>query len=257
MIARNIKLEVRLIDDLLDITKIAKNKLMLHEKPVDIHNEINHTLSLVDHDVLSKNLKIITNFDAKNMYINGDPARIQQIFWNIIKNSVKFSGKGSPIVIRTFNDSTTSICIEIADQGIGIEPGLTAKIFDAFEQVDTAVTKTYGGLGIGLSITKGLVVLHHGTISAFSEGKNKGTTFRIVFPIIPTPSGSISNSLLSKSLTESDVEPKTILLVEDNKSTLLVMTRMIKRLGHKVITAMSIKEGKLKNIDKKQKKIRK
>ena len=251
MIARNIKLEVRLIDDLLDITKIAKNKLMLHEKPVDIHNEINHTLSLVDHDVLSKNLKIITNFDAKNMYINGDPARIQQIFWNIIKNSVKFSKKESPIFIRTFNDSTTSITIEISDKGIGIEPSLTSKIFEAFEQTDSSVTRKYGGLGIGLSITKGLVVLHHGTISAFSEGKNKGATFKIVLPIIPIPlPENTPSSLFLNSLNDNIKESQTILLVEDNKSTLLVMTRMIKRLGHNVITAMSIKEGNMKILRK-------
>ena len=128
------------------------------------------------------------------------------------------------------------------DNGIGIEPGSIDKVFDAFEQADSNITRQFGGLGIGLSITKGLVLLHNGTITVTSEGRNKGSMFSVVLPVVQTP---IFKQVLPANTTETDGTPKKILLVEDNKSTLLVMNRMIKKLGHTVITAMSIKEGKV------------
>ena len=120
MISRNIKLEVQLIDDLLDITKLFKNKLVINEKPVDIHDELLHTIKLVGHDADSKNIKINIKLEAINVFINGDSARIQQIFWNIIKNAVKFTNIDGNIDIKTKNE-LNNITIEVKDSGIGFE----------------------------------------------------------------------------------------------------------------------------------------
>ena len=114
---------------------------------------------------------------AENDYVNGDPARLQQVFWNLIKNAVKFTPAGGTIVVETSNLSDDRIAIRTIDTGIGIDPRKSTKIFNAFEQGQSSITRKFGGLGLGLAISKAMVRAHGGTISVESGGLGKGATF--------------------------------------------------------------------------------
>src|SRR5881409_1464457 len=179
MIRRNVELEARLIDDLLDLTRISKGKVQLNFEVVDTHTLLQNALEICQPEIDRKHLTRSLNLAAKKVHMRADPARLQQIFWNLINNAVKFTPENGQITITTSNDSSEQLRVEIADTGLGIEPEALPKIFDAFEQGGRT---QLGGLGLGLAISKTLVEAHKGTITAQSAGRNKGATFTLVFP---------------------------------------------------------------------------
>src|SRR6202040_3024197 len=154
VIRRNVELEARLIDDLLDITRIAKGKLKLSLEPVSVHNVLQRALEICHEEISQKALKIELNLNAHDHFVQGDPARLQQVFWNLIKNSVKFTDEGGRISLATSNPQPGQIEIDVSDSGIGIEPDKVSKIFTAFEQGQSSITRKFGGLGLGLAISK-------------------------------------------------------------------------------------------------------
>lgn len=233
LIARNIQLEVKLIDDLLDVTKITKGKLVLDCHNTSIHSLIEHTLEILRPDMLEKKMGLRVNLDASECFVFGDSARLQQILWNIIKNSMKFTPSEGLIEIATRNERR-EIFVTITDNGIGIDQAVLPKIFNTFEQGDGKITHTFGGLGLGLSISQALAKLHLGQLTAYSEGKGKGATFTLSLPTIPTQPNDRQTSIKGPSTT-----PCKILLVEDNKPTLLVMNRLLSKMGHTVKTAVT------------------
>src|SRR4029077_10780055 len=154
VIRRNVELEARLIDDLLDVTRIAKGKLQLTLEVVDVHEILRRAHEICREEVTNKSIETKFQLDAEEVYVEGDPARLQQIFWNLIKNSVKFTPANGCITISTSNPRAEDIEIQVADTGIGIEPNKIGKIFNAFEQGQTSITRRFGGLGLGLAISK-------------------------------------------------------------------------------------------------------
>src|SRR5881409_2492113 len=179
MIRRNVELEARLIDDLLDLTRISKGKVQLNFEVVDTHTLLQNALEICQPEIDRKHLTRSLNLAAKKVHMRADPARLQQIFWNLINNAVKFTPENGQITITTSNDSSEQLRVEIADTGLGIEPTLLPKIFDAFEQGGRT---QLGGLGLGLAITKTLVEAHDGTITAESGGRDKGAKFALILP---------------------------------------------------------------------------
>src|SRR5881628_1790753 len=179
MIRRNVELEARLIDDLLDLTRISKGKVQLNFEVVDAHTLLQNALEICQADIDRKHLVLRLDLDAHKVYLQADPARLQQIFWNLIKNAVKFTPEGGQICVSTSNDAGDQLHVKVVDTGFGIEPESLPKIFDAFEQ---AGWTQFGGLGLGLAISKTLVDAHKGTITAESAGRNKGATFTLIFP---------------------------------------------------------------------------
>src|SRR6266851_9638271 len=165
LIRRNVELEARLIDDLLDLTRISKGKVQLSFEIVDAHTLLRNALEICQSEIEQKKLELRSEFAATKVYLQADPARLQQIFWNLIKNAVKFTPNGGQIRISTSNDSSDQLRVEIADSGLGVEPEALPKIFDAFEQGGRT---QLGGLGLGLAISKALVDAHKGTITAQS-----------------------------------------------------------------------------------------
>ena len=234
MIRRNVELEARLIDDLLDLTRISKGKIHLHLETVDAHAMLQSTLEICATDITAKNLSVQTQFAAKRCALHADPARLQQIFWNLIKNAVKFTAEGGELRISTSNSEDGELHVAVHDSGVGIAPELLSKIFDAFEQGERAKA---GGLGLGLAITKALVELHKGHIVAQSDGVGYGATFTACFPAagsapIAGAQGAPAPAAERRSLR--------VLLVEDHEDSNRSLTLLLRRRGHEVRSAHDV-----------------
>ena len=178
MIQRNIKVEARLIEDLLDLTRIARNKVELHLEQLDVHVALEHALKTCQADIDAKNLRLRLQLFAKKSLVVGDFARLQQVFWNLIKNAVKFTAEGGEILIQSYNKDG-QIVVEVSDTGVGIVPELLTRMFNPFEQGESDAVRQLGGLGLGLAISKATVDAHHGRLIARSEGKDQGATFAL------------------------------------------------------------------------------
>jgi two-component system, cell cycle sensor histidine kinase and response regulator CckA len=179
MVCRNVELEARLIDDLLDLTRIARGKLQLRLQPTDAHELIQHAIEIVRADVDCRHIQLSVTLEATSHQVNVDPPRMQQVFWNILRNACKFTADTGIISVRSHNSAPDSITLEITDTGIGIEPAFLEKIFAAFEQLEMRRE----GLGLGLAISKAIVEMHGGSIRAQSEGSGKGATFAVTLPV--------------------------------------------------------------------------
>jgi HAMP domain-containing protein/signal transduction histidine kinase/CheY-like chemotaxis protein len=237
MIRRNVELEARLIDDLLDLTRIDRGKVQLNFEVVDAHTLLHNALEICQAEIDRKHLAHSLKLGAQKVHMRADPARLQQIFWNLINNAVKFTPPNGQITITTTNDSGGKLRVEIADTGMGIEPEALPKIFDAFEQGGRT---QLGGLGLGLAISKTLVEAHKGTISAQSAGRNKGSTFTLVFPTCEKAEAQIAPVLSPKF---ADRQPMRILLVEDHEDTNRSLTNLLRRRGYHVQSALTFQSA--------------
>ncbi len=240
MIRRNVELEARLIDDLLDLTRISSGKLYLRCQAADAHASVRHALDVCRRDIDEKTLEVSLDLGAGDHVVWADPIRLQQVLWNLVSNAVKFTPPNGRIAIRTSNDAEGKLNVQIVDTGIGIEPEVLPRLFNAFEQGEQTITRRYGGLGLGLTIAKVLVEMHNGTITAESEGKDKGAAFTLRFD--PLPAGAAGTH--APAVPPQGQPPRRtvrILLVEDDPSTLQVMSRLLASLGHQVQTATGVK----------------
>lgn len=187
MIAKNVELEARLIDDLLDLTRITRGKLSFEMRPVDAHELLREAMVMVKADLTEKKLTLALKLDAQDHSVMGDDVRLKQIFWNVVKNAVKFTGRNGAITVESSVDQAgAKLCIDIHDTGIGMTPEELSRVFEAFSQGDHAAhgAHQFGGLGLGLAISRVLVEQHGGLISATSAGRNQGATFSIKLPLL-------------------------------------------------------------------------
>src|SRR5437867_11525867 len=160
VVRRNVELEARLIDDLLDVTRISKGKLQLSFEPICVHQVLQRAYEICRNEIEAKNLEVIFRLRAAHTYVDGDSARIQQVLWNLIKNSVKFTPEKGQITIGTANPATDKIEVRVIDTGIGIEPEAIDKISNAFEQGQSDTTRRFGALALALTISKTLIDTH-------------------------------------------------------------------------------------------------
>jgi HAMP domain-containing protein/signal transduction histidine kinase/CheY-like chemotaxis protein len=237
IIRRNVELEARLIDDLLDLTRISRGKVQLSLEIVDAHTLLRNALEICQTEIEQKHLALRLDLAAPKVHLQADPARLQQIFWNLIKNAVKFTPKGGQIRISTSNDSGDQLRVEIADTGVGIEPEALPKIFDAFEQGGST---QLGGLGLGLAISKALVETHKGTIIAESAGRNKGAKFTLIFP---TCEKADDQTAAAAPPTTPPRQTMRILLVEDHEDTNRSLTNLLRRRGYHVQSAGNLQSA--------------
>ena len=177
MIHRNIELETQLIDDLLDFTRIAKDKLQLRFTPVDAHLAISNVVEICRAEADSRRLRVHLNLRANTRYVAADAAKFQQIIWNLLKNAIKFTPEAGEIAISSSNPSPEVLTISVRDTGVGMESEVMQRIFDPFEQGNRSFERRFGGLGLGLAISKSLAQAHGGTLTAQSEGRDRGSTF--------------------------------------------------------------------------------
>jgi len=238
MMSRNLSLEVQLIDDLLDVTRIRHGKLKLLPVLSDLHVLLNHTQEILRPASLDQQVELDFNLDARWHHAEVDPTRIQQVFWNLVRNAVKFTPPGGKIIVSTRNDENGQIIISVKDSGIGIRKDLLPRIFQAFEQGDVAGQTRFGGLGLGLAISKAVAELHGGSIMAVSDGPGLGATFEVTLPTAAT-----EVTLANETTNPPKVRPLKLLLVEDHESTRTVLSQLLVRDGHSVTTVGTVQEA--------------
>ena len=238
MIRRNVQMQVRLIDDLLDITRIGRGKLELRREPARVHELLRQTSQMCQADLRDKRIELRADLRATNDGAYVDPARLQQVFLNVLKNAIKFTPAGGSITVTTTNAPDQALRVEVTDTGIGIDPGNLATIFNAYEQGGTAVTRRFGGLGLGLAICKALVEAHGGRITAHSEGAGCGATFLI--ELRASPLGADPRTTGPASAAPATGRSLRILLVEDHESTARAMVKLLRKMQHVVVAAGSV-----------------
>jgi len=246
VIRRNVELEARLIDDLLDITRIAKGKLKLSLEPVSVHSVLQRALEICREEISQKSLEVQLTLDAGDHFVQGDPARLQQVFWNIIKNAVKFTEQGGRISLMTANPQPGQIEINVSDTGIGIETDMLPRIFNAFEQGQSSITRKFGGLGLGLAISRAMVLAHGGTITASSPGPNKGAKFIVRLSTIAEP------AMLDGESPPNGAQPvqapllgrrRRLLVVDDHEDTCTGLKLILERRGYDITVAYTADEA--------------
>ena len=245
MMRRNVELEARLIDDLLDLTRVAHGKLQLIQSgPVDIHSLLLDTQQIVGSDARKKCIRLAFDLTASEHHVGGDAARLHQVFWNLMKNAIKFTPVDGQVTVRTANPAPGQFVLTVEDTGAGIGPQLLPVIFRAFEQGDTRGQQPSGGLGLGLSISKAIVELHGGTICAESAGPGLGSIFTVeLTTVLPFPSAPAAETKSQQS--QSSLQRLRLLVIEDHEPTIAVLARLLRRQGHDVLTACSVKDALL------------
>jgi CheY-like chemotaxis protein len=196
--------------------------------------------------IAAKRLTVQVLHGAADSHVRADPARLQQIFWNLLKNAVKFTPEGGIVKAKTFNASSGNghrplMVIEVSDSGIGIEPEFLPRIFDAFEQGEMARRRQFGGLGLGLAISKGLVDAHGGEITARSEGPGCGATFTVTLRTVAAPQPQPDER--APHVQAPSALGISVLLVEDHIDTNRALSRLLRNLGYHVHSAGSVSDG--------------
>ncbi|HEX4054010.1 MAG TPA: ATP-binding protein [Tepidisphaeraceae bacterium] len=226
LLCRNVELEARLIDDLLDLTRIVRGKIELRSDVIDVHAVIAHALETCRRDISAKRLEVSRTLCASEFHVNADAVRLQQILWNLLRNAVKFTPEGGRIIVRSHNEEG-KICVSIIDTGIGIEAEAISRIFSPFEQAGRLITQRFGGLGLGLAISKRLAELHGGTVTARSEGHDRGATFTLTLPTVAVP--ATGRGIVQPPVAADGARQLKILLVEDHDDTRHSLTRLLSR----------------------------
>ncbi|HVS70716.1 MAG TPA: PAS domain-containing protein [Phycisphaerae bacterium] len=248
MIRRNIDLETQLIDDLLDVTRIANGKLRLSPRAVKVHELLEHVCTICGAEARAKGVELLCELEAGADLVDADPGRLEQVFWNLLKNAIKFTPAGGKVEMLTRMEEEAGgawLRVSVADTGVGIVPEVKERIFNAFEQGEQTVTRTFGGLGLGLAISKAIVELHGGKIGVESEGKGKGAMFFVLLPMKGEARGSGAAASGAGDGRGGAREGKAlrILLVDDHADTLRVTERLLGRLGMQVSKAATMREA--------------
>ena len=207
-VARNVQWEAKLIEDLLDVTRIGRGKISFHRETLDLHALLS-TLTAPDTGT-AKNLSLSLELDATHHHVFGDPARLGQVFANLLNNAAKFSLEGGRIILRTSSGDQGRVRVEVVDDGIGIDPALLPKVFEAFEQGEGQTNRVYGGLGLGLAIAKNFVEAHGGTIRVESAGRGRGATFAVELKTIGDPSENGDGPMPRQFATRGAFDGETV-----------------------------------------------
>ena len=238
MIRRNVELESQLIDDLLDLTRIAKDKLQLRFGSIDANEIVANVVEICRAEAQDRRLNLRVNLRAGAHHILADSAKFQQIIWNLVKNAIKFTGENGDIMISTTNTEPQTLVITVKDTGIGIESEIMNRIFDPFEQGEQAFQRRYGGLGLGLAISKSLTQAHGGTLAAQSEGRDRGSTFVLTIKTVSPPA-----RMIKFAAPAPETRPLRILLVDDHVDTCTALERLLVRRGHLVAAAHNVRSA--------------
>jgi PAS domain S-box-containing protein len=236
VVKRNIEIEAQLINDLLDVTRIARGRLDLALVAVDLHDVIRQAVDVCRPQAEARSISIGMDFTTAAHVVLGDPGRLRQVFWNLLINGIKFSAQGR-IEIRTNTSNLDTIRVSISDHGIGMEEHTIAHLFQPFESRRQMGRR---GLGLGLTICRGIVEAHQGSIRATSAGIGRGSTFEVEFPILATAvAGRTSTAEERPSITDVG-RPQRVLLVEDDSDTAAMLSLLLSLDGHQVSVARTL-----------------
>jgi len=243
VIKRNADLQVRIIEDILDVSRIVAGKLQLEVRPLELTGVIQSAVNAVQPaaDAKSVHLRTVLNADADP--VSGDVQRLQQVVWNLLSNAIKFTPAGGEVEVR-LDQIDSSACITVTDTGEGIEPEFLPHIFDRFRQADSSRTRRHGGLGLGLAIVRHLVELHGGCVEAFSEGQGRGARFVVNLPCAASL-GALSSEQRDRSYVSlnSTLGGLRILVVDDDGDSREVLSTLLSLHGAETKLAASVKEA--------------
>jgi len=242
---RNLDLETHFIDDLLDITRVTSGKLELHRETTDVHLCLRQAVEICQLDIDAKKLQLAVELRASRHFVDADASRLQQIFWNLIKNAVKFTPAGGRIAIETRSDGRSCLSVDVRDTGIGFDPWALSNLFKPFFQVQRSLKQRGGGggLGLGLAICKAITEAHGGTLTAVSSGLNKGATFRVELATVAEPHEELRGGSTNAAAPVRR-EGLRLLFVEDHDDTREVLARLLSLRGYCVEAAGSAQEAR-------------
>jgi PAS domain S-box-containing protein len=239
-IHKDIEMEAQLIDDLLDLTRISHGKLRVEPRPIDLHSLLRASWERLKTEANEKQLQVRFDLSAPTPWVKADPVRLQQVFWNVLRNALRFTPAKGRITLRSYAGKSDHWCVDIIDDGVGIEPHELEQIFTPFEQGLNG--HRFGGIGLGLAISRQLIQLQGGRITAKSDGRGRGAIFTVELPgaqpateDVGVPSSNAGN--------ERHGTNRRILLVEDHNQTRATLARLLTQRGHEVATAENIEEA--------------
>jgi CheY-like chemotaxis protein/anti-sigma regulatory factor (Ser/Thr protein kinase) len=250
VIERNAKLQARMVEDLLDMSRILSGKLAMELQRTDLSLVIAAAVAAVRPVADAKSVRLQTTISATRP-VNGDSGRLQQVVWNLLTNAIKFTPHEGTIVVlvrEVASEGTPSVEISVRDTGQGIDPKFLPYVFDRFRQADASTTRRHGGLGLGLSIVKSLVEMHGGTVDAESLGEGQGTTFTVRLPLALSHSrngAAAPVEPLRRQETEeaSRLTGLRILVVDDEADARTLARRVLEECGAEVVTVGSTLEA--------------
>jgi len=247
MIRRNVELEARLIDDLLDLTRIARGKLELHAQQIDAWEILNHAIHICcGPEVAAGRLRLEVGLTPGDYRVWADGPRLTQVFWNLLNNAVKFTPAGGAVSVRSWlTEPAGELVVEVSDTGIGIEPESLTRVFDAFQQADRRITRRFGGLGLGLAVSKAILEMHGGSLTAASAGKDHGATFTVRLPVGPGEPADLDEAQAGLAQVGRESPPAAtpalrLLLVEDHADSAEALADLLGMLGHQVTVTGSV-----------------
>jgi signal transduction histidine kinase len=237
-IERNAWLQSRLIDDLLDTSRIATGKLHFEPKPTDLNATVKVAVDTVRATAASRNIELSMTLWPSSLIVLGEPVRLQQIAWNLVSNAIKFTDPGGKVNVTT-HLAGKHAQLTVVDTGVGIEPEFLPHVFDRFRQADGSTSRRHGGLGLGLAIADALAKMHGGRLEAKSDGVGRGATFSLRMELAPTDKVA-AETVDTKRHSFTGLE---VLIVEDSPDTLLLLSTIFRREGATVTTASSAAEA--------------
>jgi len=237
-IERNAWLQSRLIDDLLDTSRIATGKLHFEPKPTDLNSTVKAAVDTVRASAAGRDIDLSMTLWPSSLIVLGEPVRLQQIAWNLVSNAIKFTDPGGKVNVTTHLDGKEAV-LTVVDTGVGIAPEFLPHVFDRFRQADGSTSRRHGGLGLGLAIADALAKMHAGRMEATSEGAGKGATF--TFRIDLAPTGKVAPEKVDTK--HHSLEGLEVLIVEDSPDTLMLLSTIFRREGANVTTASSAAEA--------------
>jgi signal transduction histidine kinase/ActR/RegA family two-component response regulator len=250
VIERNAAVQARLVEDMLDLSRIITGKFRLDVQPINLSSAIEAAIEAVQLAATAKSIAIHVDLDPDAGPVYGDAARLQQVVWNLLSNAVKFTGRGGNVQVRLVRRGGTAE-IEVIDTGEGVAPELLSFVFDRFRQGDAGSTRGYAGLGLGLAIVRHIVELHGGTVEAASGGKGQGATFRIALPLIPLAGANSESAPASTAATgvpwpgqfDSVISGLSVLVVDDDRDARELLADVLETYGMRVVAVSSMAEA--------------
>jgi PAS domain S-box-containing protein len=241
-IERNVDLQVSLIDEILDLSRIVRNKVRLVCRPINLVSSVQSSLTALRPAAESKGLRLEWQPADPSVFVSGDPERLQQVISNLVSNAIKFTPRDGRVNIALTHDQHDAR-LTVSDTGIGISPEFLPNVFDAFRQAESTTTRQHGGLGLGLAISRRLIELHGGQVRAESGGPNQGASFTVTLPLLP-PEVDIRHEAMRRAHFETEsLSGVKILIVDDDPDTREILSEILSGHGAEVAVASSVREA--------------